>query len=156
MAGEAHTSGLLGQDRLLKHLLERHNLLKCLYNRCSSEVLDTKKKLHLLQFHDPFECAFVVSGTGLNSWFLEGGLKKHLRKCHALAYDPVLKMMDKACYYLDKTIYKGVVLYNLLRKLSLDQYKMYTSLERLLEDPKKALYINKLKWTLGERSMNTL
>ena len=109
-----------------------------------------------MQFHGPFECAFGASAADLNSWFLEGGLKKHLRKCHALAYDPVLKRMDKACYCLDRIIYKGVVLYNLLRKLPLGQYKMYTSLEKLLEDPKKALYINELKRTLGERSMNTL
>lgn len=30
-AGEAYTSGLSRQDKLVKHIPERHNLLKCLY-----------------------------------------------------------------------------------------------------------------------------
>jgi hypothetical protein len=85
---EAHTTGFARKDKLLNHMREQHENLRCPYNHCFATVLETQQELHLQQFHGSFECALGACNASAASRFLEKDLRQHLRKHHNLTYDP--------------------------------------------------------------------
>lgn len=85
---DAHTTGFSRKDKLLNHMREQHDNLKCPYNHCFATVLDTQQEQHLQQFHGSFECALGACATGPASGFLKIDFQRHLRKHHNLTYDP--------------------------------------------------------------------
>lgn len=100
---EGCEAGFSRKDKMLNHIREKHNTLKCPYNHCSVTVLETEEELHLRQFHGDFECAIGACETGLKSLFLEVGLKRHLRKCHGISYDPIETIMSQTHGSVDRT-----------------------------------------------------
>lgn len=77
------------KDKLKKHMREEHQNLKCPYNHCSATVLETKELEHLQSSHGPYECALGLCEDELASRFLEGSLKRHLRKDHQIEHSVI-------------------------------------------------------------------
>ncbi|CZR66415.1 uncharacterized protein PAC_16316 [Phialocephala subalpina] len=92
---EAHTKGFARKDKLLNHIREQHDNLRCPYNHCSATVLETEQDAHLQQFHGSFECALGACEKGLASCFLAIGLRRHLRSHHNMNADPVDTLMSR-------------------------------------------------------------
>lgn len=100
---EASLTGFSRKDKMLKHLREQHDVLKCPYNHCSATVLKTETESHLQQFHGSFECALGSCETGLKSCFRKIGLQRHLRTHHSITNDPVQTIMSHVRKSDDKT-----------------------------------------------------
>src|SRR6266536_2620052 len=100
---EAGITGFARKDKLLNHMREQHDNLRCPYNHCSATVLKTQEESHLQQFHGSFECALGICEQGLASRFREVDLQRHIRKHHGLTYDPAQKLMKRVNNAEDKT-----------------------------------------------------
>jgi hypothetical protein len=90
---EAHITGFARKDKLLNHIREQHDNLRCPFNHCFATVLEIQQESHLQRFHGSFECALGACETGLASCFLEANFRSHLRKHHNISYDAVLALM---------------------------------------------------------------
>jgi hypothetical protein len=100
---EASTTGFARKDKLLKHIREQHEILRCPYNHCAATVLKTQEESHLQQFHGSWECAIGACERGIKSCFLEGSLKRHIRKHHGLTHDPMYTMLGRMDEAKDET-----------------------------------------------------
>jgi hypothetical protein len=85
---EASITGFARKDKLMKHLREEHENLKCLYNHCSAVVPDTQQELHISESHGDYECAVGGCEKGDASCFSLENLGRHLRSAHCMTYDP--------------------------------------------------------------------
>jgi hypothetical protein len=101
---EQHASGFSRKDKLKKHMREQHTLLKCPYNHCAAEVVEEETKLHVQQFHGPFECAMASCETGSKSYFTLESALRHLRSCHAMSHDVAYSALQFADSSKDRTI----------------------------------------------------
>jgi hypothetical protein len=90
---EANINGFARKDKLLNHIREQHDNLRCPYNHCHATVLETEQDAHLQQFHGSFECALGACEKGPASCFLEVGLRRHLRRHHNMTADPIGTLM---------------------------------------------------------------
>ncbi|KAH8654129.1 hypothetical protein BGZ60DRAFT_161251 [Tricladium varicosporioides] len=90
---EANVKGFARKDKLLNHIREQHENLRCPYNHCSATVLKTGQDAHLKQYHGRFECALGACDNGLQSCFSKVGLKRHLRRDHKMTFDPAEILM---------------------------------------------------------------
>ncbi len=100
---EANLAGFARKDKLLKHLREEHDNLKCPYNHCSATVHESQQKSHLDQSHGVFECALGACANGRKSLFSAVGLKRHIRKIHNGTGNQAWVMMCDVRQTLDKT-----------------------------------------------------
>ncbi|KAH9213472.1 hypothetical protein DL95DRAFT_390438 [Leptodontidium sp. 2 PMI_412] len=100
---EAHTTGFARKDKLLNHIREQHDNLRCPYNHCFATVLETQVESHLRLFHGSFECALGACSASGASCFLEEDLQRHLRKHHNLTYDPSLSVTKASRHTEDNT-----------------------------------------------------
>ena len=72
-------------DKLLKHMNENHDRLRCLHNHCSVTVFKTQEEGHQ-QLHGEFECALASCKSAPRSYFQKEGLRHHLREHHYVQY----------------------------------------------------------------------
>jgi hypothetical protein len=90
---DASVTGFARKDKLIKHLREEHENLKCPYNHCFATVLAEETEKHLLQSHDDYECALQGCQYGGASRFSRVNLKRHLRRDHLVTGDPANRLM---------------------------------------------------------------
>lgn len=100
---DAKITGFARKDKLLKHMREQHDHLRCPYNHCYATVLATEQGAHLQQVHGTFECALGVCEKGPTSCFSEIGLKRHLRQHHNMTFDPIRNLVREVRTTADKT-----------------------------------------------------
>ncbi|KAF8852217.1 hypothetical protein BDZ45DRAFT_114575 [Acephala macrosclerotiorum] len=100
---DANTKGFARKDKLLNHIREQHDNLKCPYNHCHATVLETEQNTHLQQFHGSFECALGACEKAPASCFLEIGLERHLRRDHNMTADPTYTLTYRVSQTGDKT-----------------------------------------------------
>jgi len=72
-------------DKLLKHMREKHDRLRCLHNHCTATVFKTQEEAHK-QLHGEFECGLRSCERAPRSYFREEDLKRHLQKHHHVPY----------------------------------------------------------------------
>lgn len=100
---EANIKGFARKDKLLNHIREQHDNLRCPYNHCYATVLETEQDAHLQQFHGSFECALGACEKGPASCFPEIGLQRHLRRHHNMTADPVRVLLRQVSNREDHT-----------------------------------------------------
>lgn len=100
---EANIKGFARKDKLLNHIREQHDNLRCPYNHCYATVLETEQDTHLQQFHGSFECALGACEKGPASCFMAVGLRRHVRRDHNLTVDPAINLIDRVCATEDNT-----------------------------------------------------
>jgi len=100
---EVNIKGFARKDKLLNHIREQHDNLRCPYNHCYATVLETEQDAHLRQFHGSFECALGGCEKGPASCFLEDGLRRHFRRDHHITIDPARNLINKVLNTEDKT-----------------------------------------------------
>jgi len=100
---EANVKGFARKDKLLNHVREQHDNLRCPYNHCYATVLEADQDAHLQQFHGSFECALGACEKEPASCFLEVGLRRHVRSHHNLTVDPAGRLIREVREIEDKT-----------------------------------------------------
>jgi hypothetical protein len=100
---DTKTNGFARKDKLLKHIREQHDNLRCPYNHCYAVILATDQDTHLQQVHGTFECALGACEKGPASCFSEVGVKRHFRKHHNMTYDPIWTLMKHVNRTKDST-----------------------------------------------------
>jgi hypothetical protein len=90
---EASITGFARKDKLIKHLREEHENLRCPYNHCFAMVLAGETQQHLTQSHGNYECALQECKYGGASRFSRQNLKRHLRRDHQVTSDPAFALM---------------------------------------------------------------
>jgi hypothetical protein len=90
---EASITRFARRDKLLKHLREERENLKCPFAHCVAIVLATKEEEHIQKFHGSYECAMTGCENSGSSRFLEVNLKRHLRRDHRLTFNPVQRLI---------------------------------------------------------------
>jgi hypothetical protein len=72
-------------DKLLKHVRENHDMLRCLHSHCSVAAFKTQEETHQ-QLHGEFECALASCQRAPRSYFQDEGLRRHLQKHHKIHF----------------------------------------------------------------------
>lgn len=85
-ACEASVTGFARKDKLVKHIREEHENVRCPYNHCFATVPATREEEHIRVSHGPYECAMGQCGRGIASHFSYESLKHHLRVAHGIDY----------------------------------------------------------------------
>lgn len=100
----ANTNGYSRKDKMLQHVREKHDNLKCPFSHCSATVVETEKDSHFENFHGVYECALGSCQHGLKSCFRRDDLRRHLKSCHNITSDPAWTLMMKVERTDDKTV----------------------------------------------------
>ncbi len=82
------------KDKMMKHAREKHKLFACPHYHCSATVFAIQREMHLLESHDIYECGIGSCISDYRSCFTAATLKRHLRTCHRMTYDPILHLME--------------------------------------------------------------
>lgn len=99
---DANITGFSRRDKMLKHMREKHTLLKCGFNHCFAEVLETETESHVRQFHGNFECGIGACENTHTSCFSEDNLIRHLRTSHSIQWGPAFALLCNASNSEDK------------------------------------------------------
>jgi hypothetical protein len=84
---DASTEGFARKDKLLKHIRQEHENVRCTYNHCSAVVLATQTASHLSQYHGDLECRLGGCRNSPASKFTKLTLTRHLRRDHSISFD---------------------------------------------------------------------
>lgn len=87
-----------------KHVREKHDNFKCPFSHCSATVVKSERDSHVRDFHGVYECALGSCQHGGKSCFRKGDLRRHIKSCHNITFDPALSMMGKVTTSDDKTV----------------------------------------------------
>jgi len=85
-------TGFARKDKLVKHLKEEHENVRCPYNHCFAAVPKLQEETHVQQSHGEYECGIGGCENGGVSRFMLVDLKRHLRRDHGMTYDPVWRL----------------------------------------------------------------
>ena len=69
-------------DKLLKHMRETHDRLRCLHSHCSIATFFKTQEETRQQLHGEFECALASCQRAPRSYFQRADLGRHLQKHH--------------------------------------------------------------------------
>jgi hypothetical protein len=100
---ESSTIGFARKDKLVKHMREKHDNVRCSLNHCGSVLLDGEQESHLQNFHGTYECAFGACEHGLPSHFSEEALRLHLISMHNVYRETTTGILRSADLSVDKT-----------------------------------------------------
>jgi len=84
---DASITSFSRKDKLLKHMREYHDHVKCLLNHCGAGVLAGNEESHLQYGHGDLECQYGACALGPPSRFSRQGLEKHFRIDHYIYYN---------------------------------------------------------------------
>lgn len=91
---DASTKGFARKDKLLKHIRQEHENVRCEYNHCSAVVLATQTASHLSQYHGDFECQVGGCRNSPASRFTKLTFKRHLRRDHSIGFDSTYSLTN--------------------------------------------------------------
>ncbi|KAF2186728.1 hypothetical protein K469DRAFT_144086 [Zopfia rhizophila CBS 207.26] len=72
---------------------EKHQLFKCPYIHYSATVFATQRESHLRESYGCYECAIGSCASAHRSFFTKENLRRHLRTCHRITFNPVATIM---------------------------------------------------------------
>ena len=100
---ESSTIGFARKDKLVKHMREKHDNVRCSLNHCGSVLLDGEQESHLQNFHGTYECAFGACEHSLPSHFSKEALRLHLISVHNVYRETATRILRAADQSVDKT-----------------------------------------------------
>ncbi|KAE9364065.1 hypothetical protein N431DRAFT_423163 [Stipitochalara longipes BDJ] len=81
---DASTVGFPRKDKLVQHMRETHNNVRCLLNHCGAAILDGQQESHIQNGHGDYECALMACADGMPSRFTEETARLHLISAHKM------------------------------------------------------------------------
>lgn len=99
---EASVTGFPRKDKLVKHLREQHEKVRCPYNHCSAVVVATQEEEHIRTFHGDFECAIGGCDCGIASRFSHRSLKQHFKVAHGMDHYTARELVTKVLRSTDR------------------------------------------------------
>ncbi|PMD21372.1 hypothetical protein NA56DRAFT_125613 [Hyaloscypha hepaticicola] len=78
------TTGFPRKDKLVKHMREVHDNVRCSLNHCGAVILDGQQEAHVRDCHGDWECALMACQHGLPSHFTLKAARLHLTKVHKM------------------------------------------------------------------------
>lgn len=81
---DANVTGFSRKDKLLKHMREAHENVRCPYNHCFAKVIATQKQEHLRACHGDYECRIGGCEASSASRFSSKRLEWHLISAHKI------------------------------------------------------------------------
>jgi len=91
---EVSVTGFARKDKLVKHLREEHENLKCPYNHCFAAVVATQEEEHIQKSHGDYECAIGGCKAGISSRFTLNSARSHLRAVHGIDWYTSFNMIE--------------------------------------------------------------
>lgn len=101
---DSNVTGFSRKDKMLKHMREKHTLLKCGLNHCFDEVPEAETETHLQLCHGSLECAIGACKNADKSYFSGDNLIRHLRTSHSVQWSPARSLFWTAEDSEDKTV----------------------------------------------------
>jgi hypothetical protein len=81
---QSMTTGFSRKDKLVKHMRDEHDNVRCSLNHCGAVILDGQQEMHLQNSHGDWECALGACQHGLPSHFTEETARLHLVRVHKM------------------------------------------------------------------------
>jgi hypothetical protein len=107
---ESSTIGFARKDKLVKHMRENHDNVRCSLNHCGSVLLDGEQESHLQNSHGTYECAFGACKHGLPSHFSKETLRLHLISVHNVYRETATSILRAADRRADKIVRNSLYL----------------------------------------------
>ncbi|KAL5328142.1 hypothetical protein ACEPPN_005851 [Leptodophora sp. 'Broadleaf-Isolate-01'] len=103
---DSSTIGFARKDKLVKHMREEHDNVRCTLNHCDYILPDGEQESHLQKFHGTYECALGACERGLPSYFSKEAVRLHLISVHKIYRETASMIVDRS---KDNTIRPNVV-----------------------------------------------
>jgi hypothetical protein len=81
---QSMTTGLSRKDKLVKHMREEHDNVRCSLNHCGAIILDGQQEAHVENYHGDWECALMACQHGPPSCFTQKAAELHLVRVHKM------------------------------------------------------------------------
>jgi hypothetical protein len=81
---ESRTAGFPRKDKLVKHMRDEHDNVRCSLNHCGAIILDGQQEAHVQNCHGDWECALMACQHGPPSNFTLNAARLHLMSVHKL------------------------------------------------------------------------
>lgn len=78
------TTGFPRKDKLVKHMREEHDNVRCSLNHCGAVILDGQQEAHVRNCHGDWECALMACQHGPPSHFTQKAVQIHLVRVHKM------------------------------------------------------------------------
>lgn len=88
--------GFARKDKLIKHMREEHDNVRCKLNHCGCVLLDGEQESHLQKLHGDYEFTLGACERGLPSHFSEETKRLHLINVHKIYRETVYRFMGKS------------------------------------------------------------
>lgn len=107
---QSMTTGFPRKDKLVKHMREVHDNVRCSLNHCGAVILDGQQEAHVRDCHGDWECALRACKHGLPSHFTLKAARLHLTKVHKIYPATASNLLSWAeIYSADHIVHLGVV-----------------------------------------------
>jgi hypothetical protein len=90
----ASLTGFAQKDKLVKHLQEEHDSVRCPYNHCFATIAATEEEKYVQEIHSRFECELMECANGGASRFSEAKLSRHLRCAHNMDHYYIMGILQ--------------------------------------------------------------
>jgi len=90
---DSNTIGFSRKDKLVKHMREEHDNVRCLLNHCGASIPDGQQDSHLQNSHGNYECALMACRDALPSHFTKEGARLHLISVHKIYRETAGQLM---------------------------------------------------------------
>jgi hypothetical protein len=81
---QSMTTGFSRKDKLVKHMREEHDNVRCSLNHCGAIILDGQQEAHVQNYHGDWECALMACQHGPPSYFTQKAAELHLVRVHKM------------------------------------------------------------------------
>jgi hypothetical protein len=81
---KAITIGFPRKDKLVKHMREEHDNVRCSLNHCGRVIPDGQQEFHVQNCHGDWECALMACQHGRPSHFTLRAIRLHLKNVHKM------------------------------------------------------------------------
>ena len=81
---QSMTTGFSRKDKLVKHMREEHDNVRCSLNHCGAVILDGQQEAHVQNCHGDWECALMACQHGPPSHFTQKAARIHLTRVHKM------------------------------------------------------------------------
>lgn len=104
---ESKTTGFPRKDKLVKHMREEHDNVRCSLNHCGTVILDGQQDVHIQNYHGDWECALMACSHGMPSHFTRKTARLHLMNVHKMNPKTALNPSSRAAREsADRIIYR--------------------------------------------------
>lgn len=105
---ESKSTGFPRKDKLVKHMREEHDNVRCSLNHCGAVILDGQQEEHIQNYHGEWECALMACQRGQPSHFTVERARLHLIGVHKMNPTTALSSLSRAeKWSADHIIHRG-------------------------------------------------